>query len=118
MRVRLLLGVSVFAIFPEATRLEIEVAAGTYLKQSQVSIFGANADNVDQEKTVVDINLVPLGEKFDNTTATLIYRRFLHKKVSLNMTIFGDYDVMYISYPGKVKLFIFTFCFCNVIFLF
>ncbi|KAH6824226.1 Protein kinase superfamily protein [Perilla frutescens var. hirtella] len=98
--VRLLLGVSVYAIFPEVNELEIEVAAGTYLKQSQVSIVGANADDENQDKTIVDINLVPLGEKFDNTTATLIYQRLLQKKVHLNRTLFGDYDVMYISYPG------------------
>lgn len=112
MRVRLLLGVSVYAIFPEVTELEIEVAVGTYLKQSQVSIIGASADDQNQGKTVVDINLVPLGEKFDNTTATLTYQRFLQKKVPLNRTLFGDYDVLYISYPGKLGLVIFVFyCF-------
>ncbi|KAK4418457.1 Receptor-like serine/threonine-protein kinase ALE2 [Sesamum alatum] len=100
MRVRLLLGVSLYAIFPEVTELEIEVAAGTYLKQSQVAIIGASADIQNQERTVVDINLVPLGEKFDNTTAMLTYQRFLHKKVPLNRTLFGDYDIMYIAYPG------------------
>ncbi|KAH6766679.1 Protein kinase superfamily protein [Perilla frutescens var. hirtella] len=100
MRVRLLLGVSLYAIFPEVTELEIEFAAGTYLKQSQVAIIGASADSQDQEKTVVDINLVPLGEKFDNTTAILTYQRILHKKVPLNRTLFGDYDVAYIAYPG------------------
>ncbi|XP_011080135.1 receptor-like serine/threonine-protein kinase ALE2 isoform X2 [Sesamum indicum] len=100
MRVRLLLGVSLYAIFPEVTELEIEVAAGTYLKQSQVAIIGASADIQNQERTVVDINLVPLGEKFDNTTAMLTYQRFLHKKVPLNRTLFGDYDIMHIAYPG------------------
>ncbi|KAI3449843.1 hypothetical protein Pfo_006508 [Paulownia fortunei] len=100
MRIRLLLGVSLYAIFPEVTELEIEVAAGTYLKQSQVTIIGASADSQNQERTVVDINLVPLGEKFDNTTAILTYQRFLHKKVPLNRTLFGDYDVMYVAYPG------------------
>ncbi|KAL8545196.1 hypothetical protein ACS0TY_005404 [Phlomoides rotata] len=100
MKVRLLLGVSLYSIFPEVTELEIEVAAGTYLKQSQVAIIGASADSQNQERTVVDINLVPLGEKFDNTTAILTYQRILHKKVPLNRTLFGDYDVMYIAYPG------------------
>lgn len=104
MRVRLLLGVSLYAIFPEVTELEIEFAAGTYLKQSQVTIIGASADSQNQEKTVVDINLVPLGEKFDNTTAILTYQRILHKKVPLNRTLFGDYDVMYIAYPGNIEL--------------
>ncbi|KAK9944944.1 hypothetical protein M0R45_010484 [Rubus argutus] len=54
----------------------------------------------NQGRTVVDINLVPLGEKFDNTTAILTYDRFKHKKVPLNMTLFGNYEVLYISYPG------------------
>ncbi|EPS58016.1 hypothetical protein M569_16801, partial [Genlisea aurea] len=100
MKVRILLGVSVYAIFPEVTELEIEVAAGTYLKQSQVSIIGASADDQNQGKSIVDINLVPLGEKFDNTTATLTYQRFLQRKVPLNRTLFGDYDVLFVSYPG------------------
>lgn len=104
MKVRLLLGVSLYAIFPEVTELEIEVAAGTYLKQSQVTIIGASADSQNQERTVVDINLVPLGEKFDNTTAILTYQRILHKKVPLNRTLFGDYDVMYIAYPGEIRI--------------
>lgn len=110
MRVRLLLGVSLYAIFPEVTELEIEVAAGTYLKQSQVTIIGASADSQNQERTVVDINLVPLGEKFDNTTAILTFQRILHKKVPLNRTLFGDYDVLYIAYPGKIRIFTFMPC--------
>ncbi|KAF3436067.1 hypothetical protein FNV43_RR23159 [Rhamnella rubrinervis] len=80
--------------------LEIEVATGTYLEQSQVKIMGASADSQNQGRTVVDINLVPLGEKFDNTTAMLTYERFQHKKVPLNITLFGNYEVVYISYPG------------------
>lgn len=102
MKVQLLLSVAPFSIFPVTNELEIEVAAGTYLEQSQVKIMGASADSENQGKTVVDINLVPLGEKFDNTTATLIYQRFRHKKVPLNETVFGDYEVTHISYPGKL----------------
>ncbi|KAA8550681.1 hypothetical protein F0562_002365 [Nyssa sinensis] len=100
MKVRILLDVSLYAVFPVVSELEIEVAAGTYLKQSQVIIIGASADSQNQEKTMVDINLVPLGEKFDNTTATLTYERFWEKKVPLNKTLFGNYEVMYIKYPG------------------
>ncbi|XP_002533625.3 receptor-like serine/threonine-protein kinase ALE2 [Ricinus communis] len=100
MKVRLLLDVAPYAIFPVMNQLEIEVAAGTYLEQSQVKIMGASADSQNQGKTVVDINLVPLGEKFDNTTAILTYDRFWHKKVPLNDTLFGDYEVVAISYPG------------------
>ncbi|XP_010540934.1 PREDICTED: receptor-like serine/threonine-protein kinase ALE2 [Tarenaya hassleriana] len=100
MKVQLLLSSAPFSIFPVTNELEIEVAAGTYLEQSQVKIMGASADSENQGKTVVDINLVPLGEKFDNTTAILIYERFRHKKLTLNESLFGDYEVTYISYPG------------------
>ncbi|GJV78916.1 receptor-like serine/threonine-protein kinase ALE2 [Tanacetum coccineum] len=100
MKVRLLLQVSVYAVFPVVNELEIEIATGTYLTQSQVVITGASADSQDQEKTAVDINLVPLGEKFDNTTALLTYDRFWRKKLPLNRTLFGDYEMVYITYPG------------------
>lgn len=100
MKVRLLLDVSLYAIFPVVRELEIEIAEGTYLKQSQVIIIGASADSQNQGRTVVDINLVPLGEKFDNTSAMLTYERFWQKKVPLNKTLFGNYEVMYINYPG------------------
>lgn len=100
MKVRLLLQVSVYAVFPVVNELEIEIATGTYLIQSQVVITGASADSQNQDKTAVDINLVPLGEKFDNTTALLTYDRFWRKKLSLNRTLFGDYEVVYIAYPG------------------
>ncbi|KAJ8899160.1 hypothetical protein K2173_011947 [Erythroxylum novogranatense] len=100
MKVRLLLDVVPIAVFPVLNQLEIEIASGTYLEQSQVKIMGASADSQNQGKTVVDINLVPLGEKFDNTTAMLTYERLWHKKVPLNTTLFGNYEIMYISYPG------------------
>lgn len=102
MKIRLLLDIAPYAIFPVMGELEIEVAAGTYLQQSQVKIMGASADSQNQGRTVVDINLVPLGEKFDNTTAMLTYVRFLHRKVPLNITLFGNYEVVYISYPGNL----------------
>ncbi|KAJ4728364.1 Kinase family protein [Melia azedarach] len=100
MKVRLLLDVAPYSVFPVMNELEIEIAAGTYLQQSQVKIMGASADSQNQGKTVVDINLVPLGEKFDNTTAILTYQRLWHKKVPLNLTLFGSYEVVYITYPG------------------
>ncbi|XP_068653978.1 receptor-like serine/threonine-protein kinase ALE2 isoform X2 [Aristolochia californica] len=100
MQVELNLGVAPLAVFPLIQELEIEVAAGTYLKQSQVRIMGANVDSEDQGKTVVDIDLVPLGEKFDNTTALLTYDRFWKKKVPINESLFGDYEVVSIRYPG------------------
>eukprot|EP00268_Persea_americana_P008723 TRINITY_DN13410_c0_g1_i5.p1 TRINITY_DN13410_c0_g1~~TRINITY_DN13410_c0_g1_i5.p1 ORF type:complete len:752 (+),score=122.32 TRINITY_DN13410_c0_g1_i5:436-2691(+) len=100
MQVELDLGVAPFAVFPLVPELEIEIAAGTYLKQSQVRIMGATANSLDQGKTTVNIDLVPLGEKFDSTTARLTYERFWLKKVQINMTLFGDYSVVYVRYPG------------------
>ncbi|CAI9107521.1 OLC1v1006894C1 [Oldenlandia corymbosa var. corymbosa] len=100
MKIKLLLDVSLYAVFPLVNQLEIEIAEGIYLEQSQVVIAGASADTQNQERTVVDVNLVPLEERFDNTTALLIYERFWQKKVPLNRTLFGAYNVMDISYPG------------------
>ncbi|XP_058737889.1 receptor-like serine/threonine-protein kinase ALE2 [Vicia villosa] len=100
MKVKLTLDVAPYAVFPVMNELEYEVALGTYLEQSQVKIMGATADGQNQGRTVVDINLVPLGEKFDNTTAALTYERLWHKKVPLNKSLFGDYAVVYITYPG------------------
>lgn len=101
MKVRLLLQASVYAVFPLVNELEIEIAAGTYLSQNQVVITGASSDGKDHEKTALDVNLIPLVERFDNLTAALTYERFWHKKLSLNKTLFGDYEVVYIIYPGK-----------------
>ncbi|KAE8685052.1 Receptor-like serine/threonine-protein kinase ALE2 [Hibiscus syriacus] len=100
MKVKLLLTVAPYAVFPVMDELEIEIAAGIYLQQSQVKIMGATADTQNQERTLVEINLVPLGEKFDNTTAILTYERLLHKRLSLNSTLFGTYELVSISYPG------------------
>ncbi|KAI3526540.1 hypothetical protein L1887_05797 [Cichorium endivia] len=100
MKVRLLLQVSVYAVFPVVNELEIEIASGMYLTQSQVVITGASADSENQGQTAIDVNLVPLGERFDNVTAALTYERFWRKKLFLNKTLFGDYEVVYIIYPG------------------
>ncbi|KAG1361461.1 hypothetical protein COCNU_09G009240 [Cocos nucifera] len=80
--------------------LEVEVAAGTFLKQSQVKIMAALGSSQDQQKTIVTIYLVPLGENFDHMTALLIYERFWQKKVPINMSIFGNYEVIEVNYPG------------------
>lgn len=106
MRVRLLLDVSLYTVFPLVNELEIEIAEGIYLQQSQVVIVGASADSQNQERAVVDVNLVPLEVRFDNTTALLIYERFWQKKVALNRTLFGTYKVMEVVYPGNLKSFI------------
>uniref|UniRef100_A0A2P2LN65 Protein kinase domain-containing protein n=1 Tax=Rhizophora mucronata TaxID=61149 RepID=A0A2P2LN65_RHIMU len=100
MQVGLRLGVALYTFFPWVSELAQEIAAGVFMKQSQVRIMGANAASQQPEKTMVLIDLVPLGERFDNTTAFLIYQRFWHKEVVIKFSFFGDYDVLYVRYPG------------------
>lgn len=76
------------------------------MKQSQVRIMGANAAGDNTEKTIVLIDLLPLGERFDDTTAYLTFQRFWRKQVVIKTSIFGDYDVLYVRYPGNEP----TFC--------
>uniref|UniRef100_A0A1D1Y004 Receptor-like serine/threonine-protein kinase ALE2 n=1 Tax=Anthurium amnicola TaxID=1678845 RepID=A0A1D1Y004_9ARAE len=104
MQVELDLRVAPFRVFSVSQELEIEVAAGVYMKESQVRIMGAAASGQDQEKTRVDIDLVPLGEKFDSMTALLTGERFWQKKVPINASIFGDYEVIFVRYPGLPSL--------------
>ncbi|RZB71818.1 receptor-like serine/threonine-protein kinase ALE2 isoform X9 [Glycine soja] len=100
MRVGLRLSVSLYTFFPLVSELASEISTGVFMKQSQVRIMGANAADQQPEKTVVLIDLVPLGEEFDNTTAFFTSDRFWHKMVIIKAFYFGDYDVLYVSYPG------------------
>lgn len=70
------------------------------MKQSQVRVMGANAATEDPQKTVVFIDLVPLGARFDNTTTLSVFERLWHKQVIINLMHFGSYDVLYVLYPG------------------
>ncbi|KAL5215867.1 hypothetical protein ABZP36_007268 [Zizania latifolia] len=104
MQIQLDLGVAPYQLFPRINELEMEIAAGTFLKQSQVRIMGAGSSIQDPEKTTVTIDLVPLGQKFDRTSALLTSNRFLQKKVPIKSSIFGDYNVIYVHYPGLPSL--------------
>nr|DAD48993.1 TPA_asm: hypothetical protein HUJ06_018930 [Nelumbo nucifera] len=100
MQVGLRLSVSLYTFFPLVSELAAEIAAGVFMKQSQVRIMGANAASQEPEKTIVLIDLVPLGESFDNTTAYLTYAKFWHKQIAIKYSFFGDYEVLYVKYPG------------------
>ncbi|KAF7837891.1 receptor-like serine/threonine-protein kinase ALE2 isoform X5 [Senna tora] len=100
MQVGLRLGVSLYTFFPLVSELASEIASGVFMKQSQVRIMGAKSANQQPEKTDVLLDLVPLGENFDNTTAFLTSDRFWHKKVVIKASYFGDYEVLYVIYPG------------------
>ncbi|KAF5194976.1 Receptor-like serine/threonine-protein kinase ALE2 [Thalictrum thalictroides] len=99
-KVELRLGVALYTFFPLVSELALEIATGVFMKQSQVRIMGANAASQQLEKTDVLIDLVPLGDKFDYTTAFLTYVRFWNKQVAINTSFFGDYEVLSVSFPG------------------
>ena len=109
MQVGLSLSVALYTFFPLVSELAEEIATGVFMKQSQVRIIGATAASEQPEKTVVLIDLVPLGEKFDSTTAFLTYQRFWHKQVAIKTSLFGDYEVLYVHYLGMYVLIIFVF---------
>ena len=69
MEVGLRLSVSLYTFFPLVSEFASEIATGVFMKQSQVRIMGADAANQQPDKTIVFVDLVPLGEEFDNTTA-------------------------------------------------
>ncbi|PNT69428.1 hypothetical protein BRADI_3g55237v3 [Brachypodium distachyon] len=94
------LHVAPYLLFMHIAELEVEVAAGTFLKQSQVKIMAAIENITDGQKTRVTVYLVPLREHFDSYTAYLISDRFWNKKIQINSSVFGDYEVINITYPG------------------
>ncbi|KAL3363331.1 hypothetical protein AABB24_012560 [Solanum stoloniferum] len=99
MQIGLRLSVALYTFFPLVSELATEVSVGVFMDPSQVRIMGANSASQYPEKTIVLIDLVPLGEKFDNTTAFMTSQRFWHKQVVIK-SLFGDYDVLYVQYPG------------------
>ncbi|WOL12919.1 receptor-like serine/threonine-protein kinase ALE2 isoform X2 [Canna indica] len=99
-RVAIYLGVAPYLLFTHIAEFEVEVATGTFLKQSQVKIMAAAGLMQNEGKTRVTIYLVPLGQKFDKVTAMIIYERLWNKKLPINISMFGDYEVVYVHYPG------------------
>ncbi|XP_031094745.1 receptor-like serine/threonine-protein kinase ALE2 isoform X2 [Ipomoea triloba] len=99
-RIGLRLSVALYTFFPLVSELANEIAAGVFMDTSQVRIMGANAGSQYPEKTIVLIDLVPLGGHFDNTKAFVTFQRFWHKDVVIKSSYFGDYDVLYVQYPG------------------
>ncbi|KAE9464492.1 hypothetical protein C3L33_03561, partial [Rhododendron williamsianum] len=100
MQVGLRLNVALYTFFPLVSELAEEIAIGVFVKQSQVRIMGANEASQDPEKTIVLIDLVPLEERFDNTTAYLIFQRFWQKQVAISTSLFGNFEILYVRYPG------------------
>ncbi|CAD6237131.1 unnamed protein product [Miscanthus lutarioriparius] len=99
-KVELRFGIALYTFFTLVPELAQDIASGVFMNQSQVRVMGANAAPDDPEKTIVFIDLVPLGPKFDNTTAFLVFERFCNKQVIINPAHFGKYDVLYVLYQG------------------
>ncbi|KAK6914753.1 Serine-threonine/tyrosine-protein kinase, catalytic domain [Dillenia turbinata] len=99
-QVKLRLNVALYTFFPLVSELAEEIAAGLSLNRSQVQLMGANAASEQLEKTVVLINLVPLGETFNYSTAISTYEKFWNNQVIIRKYLFGAYETLYVHYPG------------------
>ncbi|XP_072999893.1 receptor-like serine/threonine-protein kinase ALE2 isoform X2 [Typha latifolia] len=99
-KVGIRLNVAIYTFFPLVSGFAQEIASGVNMKPRQVRVMGANVGSEQPEKTVILIDLVPLQEKFDNATAFSTYESFWHKQVAIKKSLFGDYDVLYVLYPG------------------
>ncbi|URE12007.1 STYKc, partial [Musa troglodytarum] len=99
-RVGLRLSTTLYTFFPLVPEFAQEIAFGLNMKQSQVRIMGANVASDQPENTIVLIDLVPVEEKFDTATAFLSFEKFWHKDIVINTSLFGDYAVLYVLYPG------------------
>ncbi|KAI4355510.1 hypothetical protein L6164_004274 [Bauhinia variegata] len=100
LEIKLRLNIGIYKFFPLVPDLAKEIAASVVLDRNQVRIVGADAANQELEKTTVLINLIPKGVKFDDTTASSIYRKFWHKEIIINASLFSTYEVLFVRYPG------------------
>ncbi|KAF9685136.1 hypothetical protein SADUNF_Sadunf03G0023100 [Salix dunnii] len=99
-QVKLRFSVAIYTFFTLVTELAEEIAASVALNHSQVRIMGANAAGQELEKSTVLINLVPRGEKFDDSSAFSIYKKFWNRQVIIRPSLFGAYEVLYVRYRG------------------
>lgn len=102
--VKIDLSIPLYSLFPVISVLATDLAEGTVLSLNQVEISGANADSQNPDMSIVDVNLVPLDQAFDNLTALLIFQRFWNHELVLNSSLFGNYSVIYVHYPGTSAL--------------
>ncbi|KAL6496957.1 hypothetical protein OROGR_028886 [Orobanche gracilis] len=99
-KVKLRFSVSLYSFFPLVSELAKEIAAAVPLDRSQVRITGADTADQQLQKTNVLINLVPLDKAFDNATAFFISSKFWKRKLSINTSVFGVFEVLDVRYPG------------------
>lgn len=94
------LSVDLYSFFPLVSDFAEEVSSGVNMAQRQVRVMGANVAGDQPDKTVVLVDLVPMQVKFDNATAFLTFENLWSKKISLKPSVFGDYEILYVVYPG------------------
>ncbi|KAJ4768049.1 Protein kinase superfamily protein [Rhynchospora pubera] len=99
-KVGLRLTMALYTFFPLVSNFSQEIGSGVKMSQQQVRVMGANVAEDQADKTVVLVDLVPAQSRFDNATAFSTYEGFWKKQVPLSEKDFGDYQVLYVLYPG------------------
>ncbi|CAO2199377.1 unnamed protein product [Urochloa humidicola] len=99
-RVGIRLSVDLYSFFPLVSDFAEEVSSGVNMAQRQVRVMGANVAGDQPDKTMVLVDLVPMQVKFDNATAFSAFESLWSKKISLKPSAFGDYEILYVVYPG------------------
>ena len=99
-KVGIRLSIDLYSFFPLVSDLAEEMRSGVNMAQRQVRVMGANVAGDQPDKTVVLVHLVAMHVKFDNATAFSTFQSLWSKKVSLQPSCFGDYEILYVVYPG------------------
>lgn len=101
MTARLKLKIGFEKLLTLVNALAKELSDSLLLHQSQVHIVGANAVEQFQDNTDVTVQIVPLADAFDNTTASFLASQIWEHGVKLNESLFGLYKVISVHYPGN-----------------
>jgi hypothetical protein len=92
--------VDLYSFFPLVSDFAEEVGSGVNMARRQVRVMGANVAGDQPDKTVVLVHLVPMHLNFDNATAFSAFQRLWSKRIPLKPSVFGDYEILYVVYPG------------------
>lgn len=103
-KVGIRLSVDLYSFFPLVSDFADEVGSGVNMARRQVRVMGANVAGDQPDKTVVLVHLVPMHVNFDKATALLTFQSLWSKKISLKPSVFGDYEILYVVYPGMYSL--------------
>ncbi|VAH73348.1 hypothetical protein VPH35_050307 [Triticum aestivum] len=99
-KVGIRLSVDLYSFFPLVSDFADEVGSGVHMARRQVRVMGANVAGDQPDKTVVLVHLVPMHVNFDKATALSTFQTLWSKKISLKPSVFGDYEILYVVYPG------------------